>query len=63
MESEGFSVAKGVYTTGYDRFGTGFMTPEAWTADGGHRALGYLRPLAIWAMQWAWQRRGEEGGG
>ena len=62
MASEGFSVAKGVYTTGYDRFGTGFMTPEAWTADGGHRAIGYLRPLAIWAMQWAWQRRGEDGG-
>ncbi|KAI5003149.1 hypothetical protein ZWY2020_030309 [Hordeum vulgare] len=29
--------------------------PEAWTADGGsgYRSLHYMRPLCIWAMQWA----------
>jgi non-lysosomal glucosylceramidase len=30
-----------------------FQTPEAWTIDGHYRSLIYMRPLAIWAMQWA----------
>lgn len=30
-----------------------FQTPEAWTEDGGYRSLHYMRPLGIWAMQWA----------
>jgi hypothetical protein len=30
-----------------------FQTPEAWTIDGYYRSLAYMRPLAIWAMQWA----------
>lgn len=30
-----------------------FQTPEAWTIDGYFRSLAYMRPLAIWAMQWA----------
>ena len=30
-----------------------FQTPEAWTTDGHYRSLIYMRPLSIWAMQWA----------
>lgn len=30
-----------------------FQTPEAWDINDQYRALGYMRPLAIWAMQWA----------
>ncbi|MCD9561342.1 hypothetical protein HAX54_020403 [Datura stramonium] len=30
-----------------------FQTPEGWNTEGQYRALGYMRPLAIWAMQWA----------
>lgn len=30
-----------------------FQTPEGWNIDGQYRALCYMRPLAIWAMQWA----------
>lgn len=30
-----------------------FQTPEAWTTTDRYRALCYMRPLAIWAMQWA----------
>ena len=30
-----------------------FQTPEGWTTDGHYRSLVYMRPLAIWAMQWA----------
>ena len=34
-----------------------FQTPEAYTGAGRYRSLGYMRPLSIWAMQWAWQKR------
>jgi non-lysosomal glucosylceramidase len=30
-----------------------FQTPEAWTTKDEYRSLCYMRPLAIWAMQWA----------
>lgn len=33
-----------------------FQTPEAWTTKDEYRSLCYMRPLAIWAMQWALSR-------
>lgn len=33
-----------------------FQTPEAWNTYDEYRSLGYMRPLAIWAMQWALTR-------
>ncbi|PIN12011.1 Glucosylceramidase [Handroanthus impetiginosus] len=30
-----------------------FQAPEGWTVDGHFRSLIYMRPLSIWAMQWA----------
>jgi hypothetical protein len=30
-----------------------FQCPEAWNLEGKYRSLCYMRPLAIWAMQWA----------
>lgn len=30
-----------------------FQTPEAWSPSGEYRSMCYMRPLAIWAMQWA----------
>lgn len=30
-----------------------FQTPEAWTTEDRFRSMSYMRPLAIWAMQWA----------
>ncbi|KAI4298925.1 hypothetical protein L6164_032433 [Bauhinia variegata] len=33
-----------------------FQTPEAWTTKDEYRSLCYMRPLAIWAMQWALTR-------
>lgn len=33
-----------------------FQTPEAWTTTGEYRSLCYMRPLAIWAMQWELSR-------
>ena len=35
----------------------GFQTPEAIVANGNFRSLGYMRPLSIWAMQWALEKR------
>lgn len=30
-----------------------FQGPEAWDLEGQYRSTCYMRPLAIWAMQWA----------
>ncbi|XP_076924518.1 uncharacterized protein LOC143586990 [Bidens hawaiensis] len=55
MEEQGFSTAEGIFTAGWseDGFGYAFQTPEGWTMDGHFRSLVYMRPLAIWGMQWA----------
>ena len=57
MIEEAFATAKGIYSTGYEEIGYQYMTPEAWDDKGRHRALGYMRPLAIWAIQHAWEMR------
>ncbi|KAG2714075.1 hypothetical protein I3760_03G009300 [Carya illinoinensis] len=50
-----FQTSVGVYEAVWSQegFGYSFQTPEAWNTDDQYRALGYMRPLAIWAMQWA----------
>jgi non-lysosomal glucosylceramidase len=55
MPEAAFRTAKGAHDAswGKDGFGYAFQTPEAWTEDGGYRSLHYMRPLAIWALQWA----------
>ncbi|XP_031266962.1 non-lysosomal glucosylceramidase [Pistacia vera] len=55
MEKEAFTTAEGIFTAGWSEEGYGywFQTPEAWTIDGHFRSLIYMRPLSIWAMQWA----------
>ena len=35
----------------------GFQTPEAIVANGNFRSLAYMRPLSIWAMQWALENK------
>jgi non-lysosomal glucosylceramidase len=56
LRNEAFSTAEGVFRAIYRDFGLFFQTPEALNADGVYRATGYMRPLAIWAMQWALDR-------
>ncbi|XP_054803001.1 uncharacterized protein LOC129306418 isoform X1 [Prosopis cineraria] len=53
-----FQTASGVYETAWSDHGLGysFQTPEAWTTKDEYRSLCYMRPLAIWAMQWALSR-------
>lgn len=55
MEEQGFKTAEGIFTAGWseDGYGYWFQTPEGWTIDGHYRSLIYMRPLAIWGMQWA----------
>nr|XP_010920344.1 LOW QUALITY PROTEIN: non-lysosomal glucosylceramidase-like [Elaeis guineensis] len=55
MEHQAFTTAEGIFIAGWSEEGYGywFQTPEAWTTDGHYRSLMYMRPLAIWAMQWA----------
>ncbi|KAK9138325.1 hypothetical protein Sjap_008919 [Stephania japonica] len=55
MEEQAFATAEGIFTAGWSEEGYGywFQTPEGWTTDGHYRSLIYMRPLSIWAMQWA----------
>lgn len=55
MVDTGFKTAQGVFETAWSDRGLGysFQTPEAWNINGEYRSLCYMRPLAIWAMQWA----------
>lgn len=53
MFEQAFRAAQGVFLAGWSDLGYWFQTPEAWTMDGYFRSLAYMRPLAIWSMQWA----------
>lgn len=55
LSEEAWRTAKGVVDTIF-RKGYWFATPEAWDERGNYRSLAYMRPLCIWAMQWAWQK-------
>ncbi|ONK56486.1 uncharacterized protein A4U43_C10F9250 [Asparagus officinalis] len=55
MVETGFKTAQGVYEAAWSPEGIGysFQTPEAWNPRDEYRSLNYMRPLSIWAMQWA----------
>lgn len=55
LTEAGFKTAQGVYEAAWSKEGLGysFQTPEAWNNNEEYRSLCYMRPLAIWAMQWA----------
>jgi len=53
MIDEAWQTAYGAYHTCYERYGLAFQTPEAYFDDRRYRSLGYMRPLCIWAMQYA----------
>lgn len=46
---KGFRVAEGCYDACYNRAGLQFQTPEAIYKTRFYRAIGYMRPLSIWA--------------
>ncbi|CAB3410742.1 unnamed protein product [Caenorhabditis bovis] len=51
-----FHTASGCYLTCFERAGLQYQTPEAIYERKYYRAIGYMRPLAIWAMQWSLKR-------
>jgi len=53
LVQEGFRTAEGLCNAIYRDYGYWFQTPEALHVDGQFRAISYMRPLSIWAMQWA----------
>ncbi|KAF5727076.1 hypothetical protein HS088_TW22G00763 [Tripterygium wilfordii] len=55
MMDMGFQTASGIYEAAWSKEGLGysFQTPEGWNIDDEYRSLCYMRPLAIWSMQWA----------
>jgi non-lysosomal glucosylceramidase len=57
LTQEGWETARGAAAVTYGR-GLWFRTPEAYDRDGNYRASLYLRPLAIWAIEEALERRG-----
>lgn len=57
LDEEAFATARGVYLSVYRDYPLWFQTPEAIDVDGVYRATGYMRPLAVWAMQWELERR------
>jgi non-lysosomal glucosylceramidase len=56
LDVEGWETAAGAAAVTYER-GLWFRTPEAYDANGDFRASIYLRPLAIWAIEEALERR------
>ncbi|KAJ6850666.1 non-lysosomal glucosylceramidase-like [Iris pallida] len=55
MVETAFKTAQGIYEAAWSRQGLGysFQIPEAWNPRDEYRSLNYMRPLSIWAMQWA----------
>ena len=53
LREEAFATARGVYLSIYRDYSLFFQTPEALDVHDVYRAVGYMRPLAIWAIQWA----------
>jgi non-lysosomal glucosylceramidase len=58
QREKGFQTASGIYEAIWSDRGLScsFQTPEAWNMNDEYRSLCYMRPLAIWAIQWALTR-------
>uniref|UniRef100_A0A5S6QEU9 Non-lysosomal glucosylceramidase n=1 Tax=Trichuris muris TaxID=70415 RepID=A0A5S6QEU9_TRIMR len=52
MRAEGFRTAEGAHDYCFNKIGLHYQTPEALYERKWYRAIGYMRPLTIWAMQW-----------
>jgi len=57
MTAEGFATAKGINNVVWRDRGYFFRTPEAYNIHGMYRAGMYMRPAAIWAMEYALEKR------
>jgi uncharacterized protein (DUF608 family) len=57
FDQQAWDTAYGIYDYVYNTGGLWFRAPEAWSPNGDFRASMYMRPLAIWAMETALERR------
>jgi non-lysosomal glucosylceramidase len=57
MTAEGFATAKGINNVVWRDRGYFFRTPEAYDIRGLYRASMYMRPAAIWAMEYALEKK------
>jgi non-lysosomal glucosylceramidase len=57
LTSEGFATAKGINNVVWRDRGYFFRTPEAYDIHGMYRASMYMRPGAIWAMEYALEKK------
>lgn len=46
-----------LYKSLYHELGLAFQTPEALNKKNEYRSLGYMRPLSIWAIQYALENK------
>lgn len=57
MNEEAFKTAGGLYKSMTEKIGLAFETPEAVYGRNVYRSIGYMRPLSIWSMQAAYERK------
>lgn len=53
LKQMAYNTAQGIHDGGWQEFGYWFATPEGWEKNGNYRSLGYMRPLSIWALEYA----------
>ena len=53
LREYGFRTAEGIYRVVWEKAGLAYQTPEAISGRKSFRALAYMRPLSIWAIQFA----------
>ncbi|KAH3838447.1 non-lysosomal glucosylceramidase-like [Dreissena polymorpha] len=56
MLDEGFKTVWGNYNVCWEWLGLMFQSPEAYMTSKHFRSLGYMRALAVWAVQWALEK-------
>ncbi|KHJ78857.1 hypothetical protein OESDEN_21516 [Oesophagostomum dentatum] len=59
-QDEGMNTARGMFESVWHRMGLQYQTPEAIFEEKYYRAIGYMRPLAVWAIQHALEMRNAE---
>ena len=53
MNETAWKMIENLYNTCYNEMGLAFQIPEALIKPNMFRSLGYMRPLCIWAIQYA----------
>ena len=57
MEKEACQMLEAMYELLYNHLGLAFQTPEALVKTSIFRSLGYMRPLCIWSVLYAFENR------